>query len=288
MKNISSVFVYIKLLRPKQWLKNLMIYFPSFLSGEILSLFKPSALLPFAAFCLASSASYIINDCKDLAHDLHHPDKKKRPIASGQISIRSGYYTVVLLLFAASIFSYSVSIEFCKYLCLYLLTSLTYTFYLKNIVLLDILGITTGFLIRLAAGGIAFAITVSNWLFLCVFLLSLFLSAGKRLSEKKHLGSESPNHRKVLAGYSSRLLESIMVLSGCSVLLTYILYIIPMHSMLMLFTVPVCVFGLFRYYFRLRKGNSSGDPTESLTRDIPLFITGLLWTAMVGWGVYGR
>lgn len=236
---------------------------------------------------MASSASYIINDCRDRIHDSHHPEKKKRPIASGQISVAAGVVTVALLLIATFVLSWYILPQFFNYVALYFIVSLAYTFWLKNIILLDILGISTGFVIRLAAGGAVFAIPVSIWLFLCVSLLSLFLSAGKRLSEKKRLGDSAIIHRTVLLSYSGKLLEGVMLVTGSSVLIAYTQYVISRNSRLLLCTVPLCLFGLMRFYFRIHKENSSGDPTESLTRDVPLFITGALWTIMVGWGIYG-
>lgn len=253
----------------------------------MLAILKPSALLPLAAFCIASSASYIINDCRDRIHDSHHPEKRKRPIASGMISVPAGISTVIVLLIAAFSISWHLLPQFFNYLALYVLVSLAYTFWLKNIILLDILGISAGFVIRLAAGAVVFAIPVSIWLFLCVFLLSLFLSAGKRLSEKKRLADSAAIHRKVLLNYSAKLLEGIMLVTGSSVLIAYTQYVISRNNRFLLFTVPLCLFGLIRYYMRIHKDNSSGDPTESLTRDVPLFITGMLWTIMVGWGIYG-
>lgn len=253
----------------------------------MLTILKPSALLPFAVFCMASSASYIINDCKDRIHDSHHPEKKKRPIASGQISVPAGIILVTVLLIAAFALAWHILPLFCNYVALYFLVSLVYTFWLKNLILLDILCISAGFLIRLVAGGAAFAIPVSIWLFLCVFLLALFLSAGKRLSEKQRLGDSATIHRKALISYSGKFLEGIMLVTGSSVLIAYTQYVISRNSRLLLYTVPLCLFGLMRYYFRINNKNSSGDPTESLTRDVPLFITGTLWTIMVGWGIYG-
>lgn len=287
INNQSMVITYLKLLRPVQWLKNLMLFFPSFLGGGVFTILKPSALLPFAAFCMASSASYIINDCRDRIHDRHHPEKMKRPIASGHISIAAGGVTAILLLIAAFALAWYILPQFCNYVALYFLVSLAYTFWLKSFVLLDIVGISAGFIIRLAAGGAVFSIPISTWLFLCVFLLSLFLSAGKRLGEKQRLGDKAIDHRKALVSYSGKLLERIMLVTGGSVLVAYTMYIISKNSKLLLCTVPLCLFGLLRYHFKIHTVNFSGDPTESLTRDVPLFITGALWTIMAGWGIYG-
>jgi hypothetical protein len=129
-------------------------------------------------------------------------------------------------------------------------------------------------------------IVVSEWLFLSVFLLSIFLSTGKRLGEKQLLGTMACNHRKVLAGYPEGFLEGTMYMTGASVLVTYSMYVILRHSPLLLYSVPLCSFGLLRYILRVQSGKG-GDPTEALTRDVPLLMVGFAWAVLVGWGIYG-
>ena len=158
---------------------------------------------------------------------------------------------------------------------------------LKDIVILDLFCISAGFLLRLQAGGVAFNVAISGWLFLSVFLLSLFLSAGKRLAEKQRLGDTATDHRMALIGYPQGFLEGTMYMTGGSVLVTYSMYALTRHSSLLLYSVPLCSFGLLRYIFRIRSGKS-GDPTDSLVRDVPLLIVGMVWVALVGWGIYGR
>jgi len=169
----------------------------------------------------------------------------------------------------------------------YFTISLAYSAKLKNIVLVDIFCISAGFLLRLQAGGAAFNVAISEWLFLSVFLLSVFLSTGKRFAEKKHLGDTANHHRKALAAYPKGFLEGTMYMTGGSVLVTYTMYVISRHSAWLLYSVPLCCFGLLRYILRVQSGKG-GDPTESLTRDVPLLIVGVLWVCMVGWGIYGR
>jgi 4-hydroxybenzoate polyprenyltransferase len=171
-------------------------------------------------------------------------------------------------------------------LATYLTISLAYSFVLKNYPVIDLFCISSGFIIRLMAGGALFSVTVSEWLFLSVLLLSLFLSSGKRLGEKSMLGNSAGKHRKVLLAYPDGYLEGILLLTGSAVLVTYSMYVVNRHSLLLLATVPLCCFGLMRYIFRVKSGDG-GDPTESLTKDIPLLLTGILWASMIGWGIYG-
>lgn len=283
---MTNTMPYLKLLRPLQWLKNLMIYFPPFLGGAILQPhIAMRGVLPLFSFCMASSAGYILNDIHDCDNDRHHPDKKLRPLPSGRISIGGAYLLAVVLAAAAGGSAWTVSATFFMYLVMYLLLTLAYSVFLKEYALIDIFCIAAGFLLRLEAGGSAFAIHITEWLFLSVFLLSIFLGTGKRLSEKNRLGVSAVNHRKALVAYPEGFLQGAMYMTGATVLVTYTMYVISRHSALLLYTVPLCCFGLFRYILRIQSGKD-GDPTESLTRDIPLLLVSMLWVCMVGWGIY--
>lgn len=283
----STVKDFLTLLRPVQWLKNLMLFFPPFLGGQWLSgMSFLQAALPFTAFCAASSASYILNDLLDQDNDRYHPDKRNRPIASGRITPLSAILLGIGLLISAVAMAGYVSSSFLLYLSAYLLLSMAYSLRLKSIVLVDIFCISAGFLLRLQAGGSAFAVPISEWLFLSVFLLSVFLSTGKRLSEKQRLGDSAKNHRKALVAYPREFLEGTLYMTGGAVLVTYTMYVISRHSPILLYTVPLSCFGLLRYILRVQSGKN-GDPTESLTQDITLLLVGLLWVILVGWGIYG-
>lgn len=278
---------YIQLFRPLQWLKNLMLFFPPFLGGSILKQGQFSVgVLPFVAFCFASSATYIVNDIADCDRDREHPVKKLRPLPSGDVTVRRALVLAVALLIAAMLLSMSISLKFLLLLIVYLAITVAYSFSLKEYPVIDLFCISSGFLMRLLAGGEAFDVAVSEWLFLSVFLLALFLSTGKRYSEKKNLGELAANHRKALSSYPDSFLDGVLFMSGSAVLVTYTMYVVSRHSAILLCTVPLCCFGLLRYLLRVLSGRD-GDPTESLTRDVPLFAVGLLWAIMVGWGIYG-
>lgn len=278
---------FIKLLRPVQWLKNLMLFFPLFLGGAIMNKGTLSTAIPsFLMFCMASSATYIINDIADISCDREHPVKKLRPLASGRISTISAWILAAVLLVVAFAIAAGISSVILILLATYLTISLAYSFTLKNYPVIDLFCISSGFIIRLMAGGVLFSVNVSEWLFLSVLLLSLFLSSGKRLGERNMLGKTAGKHRKVLLAYPDGYLEAILVLTGSAVLVTYSMYAVNRHSILLLATVPLCCFGLMRYIFRVKSG-AGGDPTESLTKDIPLLLIGVLWASMIGWGIYG-
>lgn len=283
-----KIIPYIRILRPIHWLKNLMLLFPPFLGGMCFdSGFSSISLLPLAAFCIASSATYIVNDVADFNQDKKHPLKKFRPLPSGEVAIGQALSLAVFLLIAAFFLAAAVSGKFLILLLAYLAVSAIYTFYLKDYPLIDLFCIASGFILRLLAGGEAFGVIISEWLFLSVFLLALFLSTGKRYSEKKSLGAHAEQHRKALSAYPEGFLDGLLFMTGSAVLVTYTMYVISRHSSLLLYSVPLCCFGLLRYILRVQSGRG-GDPTESLTRDLPLLIVGISWAIMVGWGVYGQ
>lgn len=275
----------IQLLRPHQWLKNLMLFFPPFLGGV---LFAPGmlqkGLLPFAIFCMASSATYIFNDIRDQEQDRFHPRKQYRPIASGLVPVSRAALLGSLLFVASIVLSFRLPVAFWGWLMAYFALSFAYSTVLKDQPVFDIFCIASGFVFRLFAGGAAFGVRVSDWLFLSVLLLAIYLSAGKRLGEQRGLGEESGNHRKSLDAYPPGSLDGFMTLSGAAVLVTYTMYVIAKHKLV--FTVPLCCFGLFRYMLLVKRGGS-GDPTDSLLRDPVLFVVGLLWVVLAGLAIYG-
>jgi len=279
-----KMIAYLQLLRPTQWLKNLMLFFPPFLGGTIQ---QPGLLLlgilPLVSFSLASSATYVLNDILDRQSDAHHPRKKHRPVASGKVSQPAAYALALLCLIASLYLAIGISTTFLLLLLAYLAISTCYSLKLKQLPIVDLFCIASGFLLRLEAGGEVFAIAISDWLFLSVFLLAVFLATGKRLGEKQSLGEKAGGHRKALLSYPEGFLQGTMYMTGGAVLVTYTQYVITRN--VMIYTVPLCCFGLLRFILRVQSGQS-GDPTESLLKDAPLFVVGLLWAAMIGWGLY--
>jgi 4-hydroxybenzoate polyprenyltransferase len=261
-----------------------MLFFPPFLGGAMQhgDLLGKGAI-PFVAFCLASSSSYIVNDILDAEQDALHPFKKFRPISSGLISRRNALTVAGALVSLSIVLAFSVSRMFTVILLAYLMVSVSYSLLLKELVIVDLFSISAGFLLRLQGGGEAFGVAISEWLFLSVFLLSLFLSTGKRLCEKTLLGESAGGHRKSLTSYPDGFLDGVLYLTGASALMTYTMYSLPRYPLV--YTVPLCTFGLLRYMFRVKSGLNS-DPTESLLKDVSLSITGLIWVFLVGWSIY--
>lgn len=281
---MNNLKLFILLLRPHQWLKNLMLFFPAFLGGEFL---RPGVIskgyAPFVVFSCAASAGYIVNDLIDREVDRLHPVKSSRPLPSGRIAVRYAYGMAVLLVTLSLTSAYILNPRFFLFIAFYIAISISYSFYFKKVPLVDLFCIASGFVLRLYAGGVVFSILISEWLFLSVFLLSLFLSAGKRLSEKNTLLSEASLHRTVLSEYPEGFLEGVLYMSGGAVLVTYTMYTLTHKTLL--YTVPLCCFGLLRYSLRVKSGGG-GDPTDALLHDRQLLFTGMLWATLVCWSIY--
>ncbi len=260
-----------------------MLFFPPLFGGL---LFEPEIFgrlaLPFVAFCLASSANYAINDVLDAEKDACHPVKKNRPVPSGAISPTTAVTIGVSCFILSGVMAALVSIPFLLTLLAYVLLSSAYSFKLKNIPVADIFCVSAGFLLRLQAGGIAFKVPISDWLFLSVFLLALFLSIGKRIGEKQLLKNHGARHRPVLDAYPLEFLHGTMYMTGATVLVTYAMYVVAHEGLL--YTIPLCCFGLFRYMYRVIK-DASGDPTDALLQDRVLLIVSLLWAVIIGWNL---
>lgn len=278
------IIAYLAMMRPSQWLKNLMLFFPPFLAGQmLLPGVVTKGLMPFGAFCLVSSAGYILNDLLDRDRDVHHPRKRLRPIPSGVVSLSGASVFSALLLITGLVLAGFISSRFLLLLASYAAITTSYSLLLKTVPVVDLFCISAGFLIRLQAGSELFRVPISPWLFLTVFLLAVFLSTGKRVSESRSLGNMAGEHRVSLSRYPPGFLDGTMYMAGGAVLVTYAMY--ALNRQTLIFSVPLCLFGLLRYMFRVSSGKG-GDPTESLLKDRLLFVVGLLWVIMVVWSIY--
>jgi 4-hydroxybenzoate polyprenyltransferase len=264
-----------------------MLFFPSFLSGSLFSSYciSQTGFISFISFCSVSSALYVFNDLNDIERDVLHPIKRLRPLPSGNVSKKPAIAIAVFLGLTGLLLAFIFVKPLIPYLFLYGLVTVAYTLWLKNIPIVDLFCISCGFIVRLQAGGAVFNIEISEWLFLSVFFLSLFLSSGKRLSEQNLLGDNASDHRGSLCGYSEGTLDAILQITAATVLVTYSMYTLAHAHSQLTYTVPLCTFGLFRYILRIKTGNG-GDPTESLFKDVPLLCVSILWALLVGWSIY--
>ena len=282
----QNVRVWLSLLKAKHWVKNILLFAAPFFGGYLFHPFTvSSAFTAFAAFCLCASAGYIVNDVKDADKDRLHPRKSTRPVASGKVKPGTAFAVAGLLTAVAFALSFVISPIFFAYLAAYLAVQLAYSLFLKDVPLLDIFAIASGFVLRVLAGGAAFHVEVSQWLFVTMFMISLTLASGKRLCEVRLLDDKAGEHRASLNHYSPALLNEILLVAASASLLTYALYTVE-QSRNLVYTVPIVVLGLFRYIMVSKQG--LGDPVEALTRDKWLAMTVTAWLVLVGVMRYTR
>jgi 4-hydroxybenzoate polyprenyltransferase len=279
-----NLFALLKLMRPKQWIKNFFVFAAIIFSGNFLDAKLLAAnVLTFALFCLTSSSIYIINDIVDIEKDRAHPTKKFRPLPSGKISVRAAIICCAVIACAVAFISYtSLDIRISGIYLFYFLMNILYSFILKNIVIIDVMTITAGFVLRVASGGYATGVQVSTWLFLCTILLSLFLALNKRKSEIITLKDDGVSHRKILEEYSVSSIDKMLTTVTPSILMAYCLYTFSStQSRTMMLTIPFVLYGVFRYEYLIDKENVGGKPEDVFWKDMPFLIDMLLWGVSV-------
>lgn len=248
-------------------------------SGNLLNIsMLAKVTVGFLVFCLISGAVYLINDIVDIDKDRNHPRKKNRPLAAGMITVR-GAATVAVLVSAAALYSaFALSSALGIITTAYFALMILYSFYLKNIIILDVFTIATGFVLRVVAGTEVIDIYLSPWAVMCTFFLALFLALGKRRSEKIVLGGNANSHRVSLDSYPLPLLDQMISIVTTSTIVSYFLYTFKYGQSLSSFlSVPFVLFGLFRYLYLVYADNSGGSPEEIVIKDRPLQISLALW-----------
>ncbi len=274
----------IKTMRPRQWTKNGFIFF-GLIFDKQLFMAEPflRAIAGFFLFCLMSSAVYLFNDIADVEADRNHPEKKSRPVASGELPIRVASTVAMLLAFLTILLGYLLSPLFAVILATYLVLNLLYSRWLKHVAILDVLIISTGFVLRVAAGVVLIAPVerFSPWLYMLTILFSLYIGLGKRRAEMNLLAQGASAHRKVFDGYTIPLLDQYITIVSGMTIVAYSLYTFSApnlpESHTMMLTIPFVVYGIFRYLQLIQVGHAAGAPDEVALKDRPLQITVLLW-----------
>lgn len=275
---LNTVIGIVRTMRPKQWTKNLLFVFPPIIfDGQLFNVDALSrVIVAFIALCFISGTVYIINDIVDVESDRKHPKKRFRPIAAGEVSIKiavvsSIFIPIITLSFV--LFSFQ-STPLAITLVIYLVIQLLYSFYLKHIVIVDVLIITIGFVLRVVAGSVVFEVTnFSPWLYVCTGLLALFLIVAKRRQELILLGEDiAGDVRPIFKHYNLALLDEMLRIVTTSTLITYILYTVETPSELnesnaALVTIPFVMYGLFRYLYLIYVKGETSPPDEVLLKD---------------------
>lgn len=284
---------WIKLLRPYQWVKNFFVLAALVFSKQLLQPQSISrALFAFAVFCVLGSAVYILNDLCDQEEDRNHPIKKDRPLASGVIKSRNAIVVMVFLFAIAFTGAFLLNRGFGIAALAYAALNLLYSFWLKRIVLIDIMTVAANYVIRVFSGALAIGAPITPWLLIASTLLALFLVLGKRRHELVMLGDGAENHRAILKEYSPYFLDQLISIVTASTVVMYSLYTMDhgvqqfLGTHLLPLTIPFVLFGIFRYLYLIHQRREGGNPTMVLLTDKVLIVDVLLWTTSLYYLIY--
>lgn len=277
--------------RPRQWVKNGFVVVPALFGGAFSGGAVTHVAIAVIAFCLGSSGLYFINDIADRDTDRLHPTKRMRPIASGHLKVQTAAAVAAALLAGGLVLAFIAAWATAALLGVYIASTLLYSVWLKHVAILDVIVIASGFVIRVGAGAAAASVVASEWLLLCTLFLALFLGFGKRYHELKLLGAEAHNHRPVLGAYTESTLAQFLNASMLGTLFSYCLYTFfspqgVTHRGLM-FTIPLAVYGVFRYTLLMETQHAGGAPEELIIADRPLQVATVLWVAVAVFVLYG-
>ena len=277
---------YLKLLRPKDWAKNLFLFLPLFFGREISNIHKVIAVaLGFIAFSCIASSIYIINDYRDREDDRKHPVKCKRPQASGAVSPTAGLVIAAFLIIAGFTLAWFIRDKFVFVLAIYFLVNLGYSLGLKAIPILDLMLLATGFVLRIKAGSVIAYVPLSEWIVIMVFLLAIFMAIGKRRDDVLLKLSTGADMRKSIKGYNLEFLNVLLALVCAVIIVAYLMYCMSPATIQFLGTYRLyytCVFvmaGIIRYLQIIYVSADAGSPTKILYKDRFIQVTLLLWIA---------
>ncbi|NLE44565.1 MAG: decaprenyl-phosphate phosphoribosyltransferase [Chloroflexi bacterium] len=277
----------VRSMRPKQWTKNVVVFAPLVFDVKLFNVgYALRSLAGFILLCLVSGAVYLINDLVDMEKDRQHPRKRFRPIASGEVSRSPAIVTAIAVPAVALPLGLYVHPTFGIILACYLVLQVLYSFWLKNLVIIDVLVIAAGFVLRVAAGvPLVQAERFSPWLYVSMTLLALLIGFGKRRHELVLLRASANAHRQSLQEYNLPLLDHALTIVTASTLMTYALYTFsapnlpPDHSMML--TIPYVLYAIFRYLYLIHVKEVGGAPEEVLLSDRPLLVAVALWSLTI-------
>lgn len=275
---MSLKYLFLQL-RPKQWTKNLLVFAAFVFSIDKVAIFEVfNVLIAFFLFCTVSGCVYIFNDFMDREADRNHPEKKNRPIASGKLN---PYFAVIMgsIIALCSFFAaYLLESLFSVVLIIYFILNIAYSSKLKHIVIIDIMTIATGFVLRALAGGIVIEVDFTPWFLICVFLLSMLLAIGKRRHELILLSDNKESHRKVLQSYSVPLLDQMTNVVVTATITSYSIFtFMSGRTLNLMWTIPIVMYGVFRYLYVVHMHGKGGKPEELLLHDKGILFTVLFY-----------
>jgi 4-hydroxybenzoate polyprenyltransferase len=280
-------------LRPRQWVKNFFVFAGLIFSQSLFTPLVWPALAAFAIFCALSGAIYLFNDLADVEKDRLHPTKRRRPIASGALSVPAAVALGVLTLVGSLVAAYALSARFGVVATVYAALLTAYSVWLKHVVILDVLTVAIGFVLRAVAGAAAIGVDISGWLVICTILVALFLALGKRRHEYLTLHGDAAAHRPILAEYSESFLDQMVAVVTASTVTAYALYtmspdtVAKFHTRWLPLTLPFVLYGVFRYLYLLYRRELGGNPSDLLLSDRALLINTVLWMVALLLIIYG-
>ncbi len=278
--NVSSQLVgFITSMRIKQWTKNLLVFAALLFSSKDATPTQiADSVAAFTLFCLMSSSVYLLNDFVDRKTDGLNPEKCHRPMVTGQLSPYTGLSGCVVLAALTVACGFKLNSGFGALLLAYLINNLVYSFKLKQVVIMDVMSIALGFVLRAVGGGIAIHVKMTPWFLLCTLLLALFLAIGKRRYELGLLVDDAVQHRQVLKQYSTQLLDQLNSIVATAAIMSYALYTFTSGKPIeMMLTIPLVIYGIFRYLYIIHMRNQGGSPAKILVSDKPILLTVILY-----------
>ena len=284
----TSLGALMENLRPAQWVKNGFV-FCALIFSRSLTDWHRAALVTAAAmvFCAISSATYLVNDVLDAPDDRQHPVKRLRPVAAGRVSSKAALWTAGVLGFAALAAAWTIDHTFFQVVTVYAAINLVYSAWLKRVMLVDVFVIAAGFVLRVIGGGVVIHVELSAWLVVCTTLLALFLALSKRRHELVLLGENASGHRSSLADYTPHFLDQLIGIVTASTVMSYALYTLSedvrtkFPSKRLELTVPLVLFGIFRYLYLVHRREGGGNPARMLFTDTVLLSSVSLWAVAV-------
>ena len=283
------------LLRPTQWSKNTVL-FAALIFSKHLFVASDVAIVTaaFVFFCCTASGAYVMNDIRDCERDRQHPLKSRRPLPSGRVP-RSVAVTVAAALMTIGLGgAFALGLGFGLLTAFYLVLQVAYTFAFKDMVILDVMAIASGFVVRAVAGGVVIGVPVSQWLIICTFLLALFLGFSKRRHELVLLDDRATEHRAALREYSPYFLDQMISVVTASTVVVYAIYTASpevrekLGTEKLYLTIPFVLFGIFRYLYLVHQREEGGNPTQLLLTDQPLLVDVVLWIVTASLVLYWR
>ncbi len=283
----SQLALLFKTMRPKQWTKNVFVWAAVVFDVKLFQL-EPflRTLAAFVLFCLISSAVYIINDLVDMPKDRLHPEKRNRPLASGALNPNIAIAGAVIIVLGCLPAALSLNWQFTAILYGYLLLMIAYSFWLKNLVIVDVFTIALGFVLRVAAGvAVVNAARFSPWLYVCMTLLALFLGLGKRRQEIVLMNDNGGSTRRILSEYNLPFIDEMLALVSASTVMAYAFYTFSAPNLpashLMMLTIPFVLYAIFRYLYLIHVKGETDPPDVVVLKDRPLQIDVLLFALVV-------